>query len=106
MRVAADGRAVVVPVEPPPTRPAGPITADTVTIGRRIVVAQPDGFHYDLRAITDPYRRPCDGRLAVQLVDEQVWYDARALRATATALAEHAREVPASIAWLERPDPT
>ncbi|MGL5828588.1 MAG: hypothetical protein ACRC0L_03340, partial [Angustibacter sp.] len=67
-----DGR-VVVRVAPPDTRPAAAITGHCRTRGERVVWCRDDGWLFDLRATSNPYRRD-DDRLVVDLVTESAWY--------------------------------
>jgi hypothetical protein len=99
MKSSADGR-IVVPIGPPQTRPAAPVVSGTPTLGQRIVWCRPDGWCFDLRATSDPYLRPSDGRLVVDLVDEIDWYAWR-LNGTPTDPVD----VLASTAFVERTAP-
>lgn len=40
---------------PPPTQPPLPVTERTVTDNARVILNTPEGYHYDLRAIGNPY---------------------------------------------------
>lgn len=40
---------------PPPTRPPRPVAERTVTDNARVILNTPEGYHYDLRAIGNPY---------------------------------------------------
>jgi len=89
-------------VQPPPTRVpqrvdqlAGPVT------GHRVIWQSQQGWHFDIRATSEPYVSPDDGELLINVVAEVDWY-----RSKLTGAPLRERAAYAEVVFLERPADT
>ncbi|TIC86375.1 hypothetical protein E8D37_00205 [Nocardioides sp. GY 10127] len=63
--------------------------------GKRVVLSRPDGFVYDVRAVSE-LDRDADGRQVVRVVTEEAYF-----RWMFTGVAASAESYPARLVWVE-----
>lgn len=86
-------------ISPPPPRTPVPVDqADQLITGQRVVWQSPKGWHFDIRAVSEPYE--VAGRLMVDIAPEADWYLTQAEGGRPPRLAAYAHTV-----FLERPRP-
>ena len=79
----------------PPARQPKPCTDEPALPGKRVVLSTPEGFVYDMRAVSRVYRDE-DGRAIVDIVSEQAYY-----RWMLTEQAPKPTRYPAQLVWVE-----
>ncbi len=79
----------------PPTRAPRPATTVPALRGKRVILSRPDGFIYDVRAVSEIYT---DGRgdALVDVCTEQAYY-----RWALTGEAAATQAYPAYLVWVE-----
>jgi hypothetical protein len=79
----------------PPTRPPKPVTEVPAVRGKRVIVSRPEGFVYDVRAVSEVFTDD-QGKHRIQVCTEQAYY-----RWMLTHVTPVVRSYPASLVWVE-----
>jgi hypothetical protein len=79
----------------PPTRPPKPVTEVPAVRGKRVILSRPEGFMYDVRAVSEVYTDD-DGKKRVQVCGEEAYY-----RWMLTDVTPVVRSYPAYLVWVE-----
>lgn len=79
----------------PPTRPPRRVTEVPAVRGKRVILSQPEGFIYDVRAVSEVFTGD-DGKPHVQVCTEQAYYRWMLMDVTPKATT-----YPASLVWVE-----
>jgi hypothetical protein len=79
----------------PPTRTPLPATEVAALRGKRVVLSRPDGFVYDVRAVSEVYTDPL-GEPRVQVCSEQAFY-----RWMLNNVPPEVETYPAGLVWVE-----
>lgn len=79
----------------PPTRPPKPVTEVPAVRGKRVIVSRPEGFMYDVRAVSEVITDD-DGTPHVEVCTEQAYY-----RWMLTDVSPVVRSYPAYLVWVE-----
>jgi hypothetical protein len=79
----------------PPTRAPRPALDEPALVGKRVILSTPEGFVYDMRAVSRIYKDVND-REIVDIVSEEDYY-----RWMFTQQAPNAEKFPALLVWVE-----
>lgn len=79
----------------PPAREPRPASEEPALRGKRVILSTPEGFVYDMRAISQ-IRRESDGGSMVDVVSEEQYF-----RWMFTRVAPHYESYPARLVWVE-----
>lgn len=79
----------------PPTRAPRPVSAEAALVGKRVILSTPEGFVYDMRAVSRIYRDAA-GRESVDIVTEEDYY-----RWMLTRQSPKSQPFPARLVWVE-----
>lgn len=79
----------------PPTRRPRPVTQVPAVRGKRVVLSRPDGFVYDVRAVTEVYTDGT-GNALIDVCTEEAYYEW-----ALTGRAAPTRTYPAYLVWVE-----
>lgn len=79
----------------PPTRPPRPATEVPAVRGKRVILSQPEGFIYDVRAVSEVFTDE-HGKPHVQVCTEKAYY-----RWMLTDVAPKITTYPATLVWVE-----
>jgi hypothetical protein len=79
----------------PPTRHPRPALNEPALVGKRVILSTPEGFVYDMRAVSRVCR-DANGREIIDIVSEEDYY-----RWMFTQQAPSAERFPALLVWVE-----
>jgi hypothetical protein len=79
----------------PPSRTPAPATTVAAVRGKRVILSRPDGFVYDVRAVSEVFLDPL-GEQRVQVCSEQAFY-----RWMLNNVPPDVETYPAVLVWVE-----
>ena len=79
----------------PPTRPPRPAADEPALQGRRVILSTPEGFVYDMRAVSE-VRTDGEGGAVVEILSEAQYYEIRFTGRYAEPVAW-----PAHLVWVD-----